>query len=571
MTLRVGIIATALAVLVAGPAGSQVRQPPRFDFDAVPGQVVVQFQPQTAGAAPFNLADFLTERAEVVDELSRLGGIVLDVPSARADPAVRQAVVDRLRANPAVRHAEPNYIYYADRVPSDPLVKDMWFLERIGAYDAQDRKGAGYAPVVAVIDTGIYVHHEDLGQHVWTNPREIPDNGIDDDGNGLVDDVRGWNFVQGNNSPTAEFVAAAGCEPDPAKRLYEAHGTHVAGVIGALGDNGKGIAGLAPDVRIMALKVMGGPCGSGTTSTIIQAVRYAIDNGADIINMSLGGPHPSDILRDLLRQANDRGILVVVAAGNAASDNDATPVYPAAFDLPGLIAVAATDANDRLATFSNRGARSVHLAAPGVGILSSVPMGDTPTGPNSNYAQLSGTSMAAPMVSGALAAMIGLNPTLPRLEIMRILLATVDPVPALAGMVATGARVNLGKALAAMPAVSPPVAAPKPPIAAPEPPAVTPQPPAAAPEPAPPASAPKPALPVVTPPRKPMPAKPAPPVAGPRVVPPAPAPVRDVRGIIINPPPTTAQPPAGDGATPSLESEGINVSPPPPQGARTSP
>ena len=173
-----------------------------------------------------------------------------------------------------------------------------------------------------------------------------------------MDDVHGWNFVRGNNNPTAELVfqPASGCAPNPSKKqTYELHGTHVSGTIGALGDNGRGIVGIARDVRIMPLKVMGGPCGSGMTSNIIQAVQYAVENGANVINMSLGGGGRSEILLEQLKAAGERGILVVAAAGNEAKDNDMRPSYPASFDLATLISVAASGADDGLARFSNFG------------------------------------------------------------------------------------------------------------------------------------------------------------------------------------------------------------------------
>ena len=332
------------------------------------------------------------------------------------------------------------------------MVKDMWHLGNISAFAAWERRAGREGVVVAVIDTGVFLNHEDLRGNIWTNDREIPDNGVDDDGNGYVDDVHGWNFVRGNNNPTAELVfqPASGCAPNPSKKqTYELHGTHVSGTIGALGDNGRGIVGIARDVRIMPLKVMGGPCGSEMTSNIIQAVQYAVENGANVINMSLGGGGRSEILLEQLKAAGERGILVVAAAGNEAKDNDMRPSYPASFDLATLISVAASGADDGLARFSNFGATSVDLAAPGVRILSSVPEGSTPQGPKSGYVPLSGTSMAAPVVAGAVALMIAQYPGLPMSDIRRRLLDSVDPVEALSGKVASGGRLNLGRALGA--------------------------------------------------------------------------------------------------------------------------
>ena len=441
----------ALAAWTAVPA-ARAAEPFRFANDAIPGQLVVKFRsdaPAQLVIGSFNINELVGERARLLDPMPRIDGIVIDVPSARRGGGVAVATLSRLRANPAVQYAEPNYIYYADRGPTDPLVKDMWFLETISAFDAWEQRADSPEVVVAVIDTGVYLNHEDLRGHIWTNTKEIPDNGLDDDKNGYIDDIHGWNFVQGHNNPTAELVfgAGPGCAPDASKRAYEYHGTHVAGTIGALGENGKGIIGITRKVRIMPIKALGGPCGSGLTSGVIQAIAYAVENGAHVINMSLGGGGNSLIMREQLRAASERGVLVVAAAGNAKNNNDAKPSYPASYDIPGIIAVAASGQDDALAPFSNYGSRSVHLAAPGVRILSSVPVGASPEGPKSGYGLLSGTSMATPVVSGAVALLIAQFPKMARIDIKRRLIETVDPVETMRAKVASGGRLNLGRAL----------------------------------------------------------------------------------------------------------------------------
>ena len=443
--------ALALAAWATIPA-AWAAEPFRFADDAMSGQLVVKFRagaPSSLVIGSFNINKLVGERARLLDPMPRIDGIVIDVPSARRGGGVATATLNKLRKDPAVEYAEPNYIYYADRSPTDPLVKDMWYLGTISAFEAWEQRADSPEIVVAVIDTGVYLNHEDLRGHIWTNTKEVPDNGVDDDKNGYVDDIHGWNFVQGHSNPTAELVfgAGRGCAPDASKRAYEFHGTHVAGTIGALGENGKGIIGITRKVRIMPIKALGGPCGSGLTSSLIQAVAYAVENGAQVINMSLGGANKSVILGEQLRAASERGILIVAAADNEANDNDAKPSYPASYDIPGLIAVAASGRNDALAPFSNYGSRSVHLAAPGVRILSSVPLGASPEGPKSGYGQLDGTSMAAPVVSGAVALLVAQFPGLSQIAIKRRLLESVDPVEALRGKVSSNGRLNLRRAL----------------------------------------------------------------------------------------------------------------------------
>jgi subtilisin family serine protease len=446
------VMAAAALAFAAWTVMPAAAEPFRFANDAMSGQLVVKFHPGTPSSlviGTFNINEFVGAQARLLDPMPRIDGIVIGVPAAERGTGVTSATLSKLRANPAVQYAEPNYIYYADRAPTDPLVKDMWFLKTISAFEAWEQSTESPEVVVAVIDTGIFMNHEDLRGHIWTNAKEIPDNGVDDDKNGYVDDIHGWNFAQGHSNPTAELVfgAGPGCAPDGAKRAYEFHGTHVAGTIGALGENGKGIVGISRKVRIMPIKALGGPCGSGLTSSLIQAVAYAVENGAHVINMSLGGGQNSIILREQLKAASQKGVLVVAAAGNEANNNDAKPSYPASYDIPGIISVAASGQNDALAAFSNYGSRSVHLAAPGVGILSSVPLGASPEGPKSGYGRLDGTSMAAPVVSGAVALLVAQFPRMARIDIKRRLLESVDPIEALRGKVASGGRLNLRRAL----------------------------------------------------------------------------------------------------------------------------
>jgi subtilisin family serine protease len=210
--------------------------------------------------------------------------------------------------------------------------------------------------MVGVIDTGIDYNHPDLAANVWTNPLEIPGNGIDDDGNGYVDDVHGYDFVNRDGDPMDDH----------------GHGTHVAGTIAAVANNGIGVAGVSWHAKVMALKFLDAG-GSGWVSDAVEALNYATDMGAKITNNSWGGGEYSTALRDAIAAANSAGAVFVAAAGNSANNNDATPFYPAGYEGPNVIAVAATDASDTLAVFSNFGRNTVQLGAPGVGIYSTVP------------------------------------------------------------------------------------------------------------------------------------------------------------------------------------------------------
>ena len=236
--------------------------------------------------------------------------------------------------------------------------------------------------VVGVIDTGIDYKHEDLAANIWINPGEIPDNGIDDDNNGYVDDIHGINSITGSGDPMDDHY----------------HGTHCAGIIGAVGDNGKGITGVNWTVKIIGIKFVSG--GFGLDSDAVESINYAVglrNRGVNIrvLSNSWGGGGYSQSLLDAINQANTSGILFVAAAGNNSSDNDASLFYPASYDTLNVLAVASTDHNDNLSSFSNYGATTVDIAAPGSSILS--------TYPNNNYYSTSGTSMATPHVAGAAA------------------------------------------------------------------------------------------------------------------------------------------------------------------------
>jgi len=342
----------------------------------------------------------------------------------------RDAVLQGL--SPEVEFAEPQIRYELLRRPDD-LADYLWGLENYGgnggredadidAEAAWDRStGAGV--VVAVIDTGITVDHPDLRPNLWVNHGEVAGNGLDDDGNGYVDDVHGYDFVHRDG--------------DPRDRL--GHGTHVAGTVAARGDDGFGVPGVAFDARIMAIQLMDSD-GGGSSWQAAEAIRYAVDNGADVINASWGSYGYSNAVRSAIAAARQRGVMFVAAAGNEGRDNDSTPLYPASYNLDNILSVAASDRRDRVASFSNVGASKVDLAAPGVDIVSTWTM-------DQQWTWQDGTSMASPHVAGAIALLLGADPTLSVDELRSAILGSVDPLASGASLVATGGRLNAAAAL----------------------------------------------------------------------------------------------------------------------------
>lgn len=345
-------------------------------------------------------------------------------------------------ATAGVRYVEPDFVITTSATPNDPSYSRLWGLNNSGqtggvadadmdVAEAWDVTAGSRSVVVGVIDTGIDYNHPDLAANIWRNPREIAGDGIDNDRNGYVDDVRGWDFANNDADPFDD----------------EGHGTHVAGTIGAVGNNGVGIVGVSWNVSLMALKFLGAD-GSGSTSGAIAAINYATrmrqSFGVNVVatNNSWGGGGFSSALRDAIAAGGSAGVLCVAAAGNESANNDATPSYPANYAGDAVISVAATDSSNRLATFSNYGATTVDVAAPGVGIYSTVP--------GNRYASYSGTSMATPHVTGTVALLAAANPQATAAELRTAILSTAVPLPALAGKVATGGLVNAAAALAAV-------------------------------------------------------------------------------------------------------------------------
>ncbi|MDZ8088307.1 MAG: S8 family peptidase [Nostoc sp. DedQUE12b] len=274
-----------------------------------------------------------------------------------------------------------------------------WGADLVKAPEVWAHGYTGKGVVVAVVDTGVDYNHEDLKNNIWTNSKEIAGNGIDDDGNGYVDDTYGWNFADQNNNTLDD----------------NGHGTHVSGTI-AGENNNYGVTGIAYDAKIMPVKALDSS-GSGSYSSISKGIRYAVDNGANVINLSLGGGSSNRTLESAINYASSKGVIVVMAAGN---DGDSSPDYPARYASKSGIAVGAVDKNNNLADFSNRSGTNpiAYVTAPGVKVYSSVP--------NNQYATYSGTSMAAPHVAGIVALMLSANPNLTDAQVRQIVTETAE-------------------------------------------------------------------------------------------------------------------------------------------------
>ncbi len=347
-----------------------------------------------------------------------------------------------LSSHSQVEAVEYNYIVNSIRTPNDTRFSELWGLNNIGqsgglpgvdikAIQAWDLHTGNQDIVVAVIDTGVDYTHPDLADNIWRNLNEIPDNGIDDDNNGYIDDYYGYDFANNDSDPMDDH----------------GHGTHVAGTIAAKGNNALGVTGVAWQAKIMAIKFLNSS-GRGTIADAIDAVVYANQMNVRLSNNSWAGSGFSLALKNAIALADEAGSLFVAAAGNAGSNSDISPLYPAAYDLPNIISVAATDDNDNRASFSNHGSVSVDLAAPGVQILSTVPKtGAFCCSHSSGYMYLNGTSMASPHVAGAAVLMFSAFPQMNHMQVKERLLNSVDEVPALEGITVTGGRLNIARAM----------------------------------------------------------------------------------------------------------------------------
>ena len=348
-----------------------------------------------------------------------------------------EEAIRELKMSGAVEYAEPDYELHILATPNDPRYADgsMWGLHNTGqssgtndadidAPEAWDIRNNAGNIIVAVIDTGVRYTHEDLAANMWRNPGETAGDGIDNDGNGLVDDVFGINAVAGNGNPNDD----------------QGHGTHCAGTIGAVGNNGKGVVGVAWRVQLMACKFLTST-GSGATSDAIECINYARAKGAHIMSNSWGGGGFSQGLNDAITAARNAGIIFVAAAGNESKDNDASANFPSNFPQDNIVAVASSTRTEALSSFSNFGRTTVDIAAPGSAILSTVFNSD------SAYGEKSGTSMATPHVAGAMAVMKANFPNETYLQLITRLYNSADRLTAYTNRCTTGGRLNLQRAL----------------------------------------------------------------------------------------------------------------------------
>ena len=391
-----------------GSSTDLLRMPGKSSVpEYVPGEVIVKFKQGVTLSGKDGLA---TTGIPSIDELSKKFDVKGDekLPSGshklkvHADADV-QYVASLYEKNPNVEYAQPNFIYHTLATPNDPGYPQQWAHEVTQAPLAWDITTGNPSVVIAVIDTGVDWNHPDLAANIWTNADEIPGNGIDDDSNGYVDDVRGWDFADhypdplGNNNPMDD----------------NGHGTHCAGIIAGIGNNMIGIAGVTWNCKIMAVKAADSG-GSAKDSDTVPAIYYATNNSAKIISMSLGGPAMSPEAYEAIKYARSHGVLLVAAAGNEGSS---IPSYPAYFSE--VVAVSATDSADKLAWFSNYGSW-VDVSAPGVSIYSTM-LDDT-------YTTMSGTSMACPYVAGVAGLIWSRFPTMTNDQVRAQLQNTTDDI-----------------------------------------------------------------------------------------------------------------------------------------------
>lgn len=400
----------------------------------VPGEVLVKVKPGLMGR-------FLAKKSLLGAEVKKevIGKYLLLKSNAKST----NVLVNELESLPEVQFAEPNYIYttgsFEGSSPVDPMYGKLWGLKNTGTNEPDRNGGNSGTPgvvgadvdaekawsitrgsrkvVVAVIDTGIDYNHPDLKNQMWVNDKEVAGNGVDDDGNGYVDDIHGWNAEKDNGNPMDG----------------NAHGTHCAGTIGAEHNNGQGVSGVMSDVRLMAIKFLS-DAGSGSLADAVEAIDYATKMNVDVMSNSWGGGGYSQALFDSITAAKNKGIVFVAAAGNDSSNNDSRPSYPASYQVDNVISVASHTAQDTLSTFSNFGKRSVHVAAPGSNILSSTP-GNT-------YKVFSGTSMATPHVSGVVGLLISEMGRQPVKALRDRLMATTVPEAAYRKTTQGGGRVS---------------------------------------------------------------------------------------------------------------------------------
>ncbi len=413
-------------LLLATLAGSAFAAPARED------RILIGLKP---GFPAGRVAEFHTRsRTRLLHHFRSMNDLqVIELP-----PGLSAAdAIASYQGSGMVEFAEPDFWISSAATPNDPALIDgsQWYYHNLGqsggvvgadihALEAWDTLHAATNVIIAIIDTGLRANHEDLLANLWTNSGEIPGNGLDDDGDGIIDDVHGLNAAS-NSGDITDLVG---------------HGTQVAGVMGADGNNGLGIVGMAWSVQLMSCRYVD-DSGNGSLSDLIQCFDYARDKGAKVINASFVSTDYSASLLVAINSCRSAGIVVVAAAGNSAANNDANPNYPGSFNLDNIVTVAASTRSDTLADYSGYGATTVDLAAPGNDIATTSIRG---TGA---YTVNSGTSFSTAMVSGALALLRARFPLDTPKQLIDRMLSTVDPLPALTGKCVSGGRLNLARAL----------------------------------------------------------------------------------------------------------------------------
>ncbi len=416
-----------------------VERNPRLAYD--PTSLLVQFRP---GAGK-----------DAIAAAKAAAGVIADpIETWKLLPGVEHLAVERgvrveealkvLAASPIVEYAEPDHIANLHANPNDTYYSLLYGMNNTGqtigsvvgvanadidANLAWDITTGSSSVVVGMCDSGIRKTHEDLAANIWTNPGEIAGNNVDDDGNGRVDDTWGWDFYNNDKDPTDD----------------NGHGTHTSGTVGAVGNNAKGVAGVCWTVRLAGLKI-GSRTGSISLSAAIASVDYCVGKGIKVANHSWGGPSFNTTLNNAITNARNAGHMLVCSAGNGGSDgvgdnNDAVAQYPSNYSQDNIISVAAIDNRNLLASFSNYGVTTVDIGAPGVNTASCGRQS------NSNYVYMSGTSMAAPHVTGVCALVWARNPTWTYAQVRSRVLTTAKPVTALTGKCATGGCVNANNAV----------------------------------------------------------------------------------------------------------------------------
>ena len=421
MTLRPALVAAcAGALLFAVPASAQAP--------AASGRILVGFE---KGVSKQRQQDILAGAGgRIGRRLARIRGGRLATVRPRSGEAT-DALMKRLRRTDGVAYAEPDFFLFKsqEKTPNDPFYTlDYALVESPDDHDidapAAWTTRTGCAKV-AILDTGIDTDHPDLASNVYKSS-DKPNNGKDDDKNGYVDDTYGWNVINGKGSG----------EDD------NGHGTHVSGIVAGRGNNANGSSGICWSAKLVAVKFMNSK-GKGSTSDAIDGIDYAVKNGAKIVNCSFGSSSKSSALHDAVDYAQDHNVLLVVAAGNDGENIDKNPEYPASYTDSNILTVAASTNEDTLASFSNFGSTAVDVAAPGDNIYSTYKGG--------GYKYLSGTSMAAPYAAGAAAMLRKQESDATYGELRKAIRQKVDKPPALAGKVAYDGRLNVQKALAAIP------------------------------------------------------------------------------------------------------------------------